>query len=187
MAKVHKCGVPLRSVISMIGTPAYKLAKFLDDLIKPLIPHTYLLKSTQEFTDRLKEIPFNNGNSMVSFDAVSLFTNVPLAETIELIIDRLHDDDNCNAVPVNKNVFRKLMFTATQGLFMYDNKLYKQVDGVTMGSPLGPTLANFFLGCTEEKTFAHNKKLLPKLYLRYIDDVYAVFDCDNDCLKFWKC
>ena len=73
----------------MIGTPEYKLAKFLDDLIKSHIPGTYLLKFTQEFTDRLKEIPFNNGNSMVSFDAVSLFANVPLAETIELIIDRL--------------------------------------------------------------------------------------------------
>ena len=116
MAKVHKFDVPLRLVISMIGTPEYKLAKFLDDLIKPHIPDTYLLKSTQEFTDRLKETPFNNGNSMVSFDAVSLFTNVPLAETIELIIDRMYDDDNCNAVPVNKVVFCKLMFTATQGL-----------------------------------------------------------------------
>ena len=67
---------------------------------------------------------------------------------------------------------------------MYDNKLFKQIDGVTIGSPLGPTLANFFLGCIEEKIFAHNEELLPKLYWRYIDDVYAVFDCDNDCLKF---
>ena len=124
MPKVHKSDVPLRPVISMIGTPEYKLAKFLDDLIKPHIPGTYLLKSTQEFTNRLKEIPFNNGNSMVSFDAVSLFTNVTLAETMELIIDRLYDDDdNCNAVPINKIVFRKLMFMATQGLFMYDNRL----------------------------------------------------------------
>ena len=71
---------------------------------------------------------------MVSFDAVSLFTNVPLAETIKLIIDRMYNDDSCNAVPVNKIAFRKSMFMATQGLFMYDNKLYKQVDGVTMGS-----------------------------------------------------
>ena len=36
----------------------------------------------------------------------------------------------------------------------------------------------------EEKIFANNKELLPKLYLRYIDDVYAVFDCDDGCLKF---
>ena len=45
-------------------------------------------------------------------------------------------------------------------------------------------LANFFLECIEEKIFAHDKELLPKLFLRYIDDVYAVFDCDNDGLKF---
>ena len=43
MAKVHKSDVPLRPVISMIGTPEYKLAKFLDDLIKPHIPDTHLL------------------------------------------------------------------------------------------------------------------------------------------------
>ena len=38
----------------------------------------------------------------------------------------------------------------------------------------------------KKKIFAHNKELLPKLYSRYIDDVYAVFDCDNDGLKFFE-
>ena len=42
---------------------------------------------------------------MVSFDAVSLFTNVPLVETMELIINRMYDGDNCNAVPVVKSYF----------------------------------------------------------------------------------
>ena len=81
---------------------------------------------------------------MVSFDVVSLFTNVPLAETIKLVIERLYDNNNSNAIPFEKSVFRPFMFMATQGLFMYNDKLYKQIDGVTMGSPLGPTLANFF-------------------------------------------
>ena len=40
---------------------------------------------------------------------------------------------------------------ATQGLFMYKDKLYKQINDVTIGSCLGPTLANFFFGCLEEK------------------------------------
>ena len=90
---------------------------------------------------------------MISFDVVSLFTNVPLAETIELVIERLYDNNNSNAIPFEKSIFRQLIFMATQGLFMYNDKLYKQIDGVTMGSPLGPTLANFFLGCLEEKIF----------------------------------
>ena len=88
---------------------------------------------------------------MVSFDVVSLFTNVPLAETIELVIERLYDNNNSNAIPFEKSVFRQLMIMATQGLFVYNDKLYYKIDGVTIGSPLGPTLANFFQGCLEEK------------------------------------
>ena len=87
-----------------------------------------------------------------------VFTNVSLAETIELVIERLYDNNNSNAIPFEKGVFRQLMLMATQGLFMYNNKLYKQIDGVTMGSPLSPTLVNFFLG-------AWNKKFLKTIVM----------------------
>ena len=45
-------------------------------------------------------------------------------------------------------------------------------------------MANFFLGCLEEKLFNNNNYLLPNLYLRYIDDIYAVFDSDSACTQF---
>ena len=116
---------------------------------------------------------------------MSLFTNVPLSETIELIINRLYADGNPYCIPFDKNIFCKLMFMATQGLFMYNDKLYKQIDGVTMGSCLGPTLANFFFGCLVEKLFAINTyNLSPNLYLWYRDDIYAVFDSDSACTQF---
>ena len=120
----------------------------------------------------------------MSFDVVSLFTNVPFSETIELITNRLYADGNLYAIPFDKDVFRKLMFMATQGLFVDKDKLYKQIDGVTIGSCLGPTLANFFEGCLEEKLFANTNNLSPNLYLRCIDDIYAVFDSDSACTQF---
>ena len=123
-----------------------------------------MLKSTDDFIERLKQFPCNNSYRIVSFDVVSLFTNVPLSETIELIINRLYADGNPYAIPFDKVVFRKLMFMATQGLFMYKDKLYKQIDGVTMSSCLGPTLANFFLGCLEEKLLASTNNPSPNLY-----------------------
>ena len=53
-----------------------------------------------------------------------------------------------------------------------------------MGSPLGTTLANFFLGCLEEIIFENNCYVVPKLYLRYIDDTYALFNNKKDCFEF---
>ena len=67
---------------------------------------------------------------------------------------------------------------------MYKNKLYKQIDGVTMGCPLGPTLANFFLSCIEQKLFENKSDFLPSVYLRYIDDIYCVFDTESNSLEF---
>ena len=64
---------------------------------------------------------------------------------------------------------------ATSGMFLYNDRLYRQIDGVAMGSPLGPSLANFFLGHLEKKLFC-NIDINPKLYVRYVDDVFAVFD-----------
>ena len=62
-----------------------------------------------------------------------------------------------------------------------------QIDGVTMGLCLWPTLANFFLSCLEEKLFANTHKLSLNLYLRYIDDIYAVLvtDSDSACTQFF--
>ena len=38
------------------------------------------------------------------------------------------------------------MHLLTQGLFLYNNKLYLQIHGVAMRCPLAPTMANFLLG-----------------------------------------
>ena len=74
--------------------------------------------------------------------------------------------------------FIKLMKFATGGMFLHNDRLFKQVDGVAMGSPLGPSLANFFLGYLEETRFFNDSSIKPKLYVRYVDDIFAVFDKD---------
>ena len=53
-----------------------------------------------------------------------------------------------------------------------------------MGCPLGPTLANYFLGSIEEKIFKDSKVLHPVFYGRYVDDVFAIFNNEASCEKF---
>ena len=56
-------------------------------------------------------------------------------------------------------------------MFMYKDKLFQQFDGVAMGSPLGPTLANFFLAKMEKKIMSIASANHPLLYLRHVDDI----------------
>lgn len=66
-----------------------------------------------------------------------------------------------------------LLGVATKGqLFQFNGSLYEQIDGVAMGSPLGPLLANVFMSSIEEKLDVEGK--LPPYYRRYVDDTLAV-------------
>ena len=179
LCKVHKQGHPLRPVVSMVGTSAYGLAKYLDKVIKPFIPSTYMVSSTSSFIEKVKNFVFGNNDVLVSFDVVSLFTNVPLSETIDLITNYIYSSSNQSKPPFTKRVFKNLLKLATGGYFAYNGKLYTQTDGVMMGSPLGPTLANFFLAHLESTLLSRDDLVKPKLYLRYVDDIFAVFSCDN--------
>ena len=69
-----------------------------------------------------------------------------------------------------------LKLATTKSSFIFDNKLYKQIDEVAMDSPLGPTLANAFL-CHYEKIWLHEcpSQFKPVVYKRYVDDIFVLF------------
>ena len=184
LCKAHKPGYPFRPVVSMIGTAEYNLAQYLVKLIKPHIPSRYMLDSTGSFLTRLREFIFKPDDILVSFDVVSLFSNVPLKHTIDVITNTIYKSNTRPAV--TKEVFKKMLEIATSGMFLYRDKLYKQVDGVSMGSPLGPTIANFCLAHFESQLLSNNsdENSSPNLYLRYVDDIFCVFRSGTSYQEF---
>ena len=89
------------------------------------------------------------------------------------IYNSKHQDDKKQIIP--RNIFTKLLRMATQGLFMHKNKLYQQYDAAGMESPLGPTIAHFFLVNMENRILQNIADFHSKLYLRYVDDIFCVF------------
>ena len=72
----------LRPFVSSIGTFNYNFACFLDDLLSPLAPNNYSCKDTFSFVNQIKNANLSK-NFLVSFNVTSLFTNIPLQETID--------------------------------------------------------------------------------------------------------
>ena len=66
----------------------------------------------------------------------------------------------------------------------FNNAMYRQTDGIAMGSPLGPVLANIFVGYNENKLFDFSVKL--QLYKRYVDNTFATFENEAECNEFFK-
>ena len=78
---------------------------------------------------------------MASLDVESLFTNIPLNETIDICIESFFENTDL-IKGLTKEDLKKLWTLATsESLFMFNEKFYKQVDCAAMGSALGPTLA----------------------------------------------
>ena len=113
---------------------------------------------------------------MVSLDVESLFTNIPLQETIDLCVDRLFNDKS-NIEGFTKTDFHELItVTLSESLILFNNEYYKQIDGVAMGFPLVPTFANIFLSYYEQiwlKSYPYEFKTV--IYKRYVDDTFLLF------------
>ena len=111
----------------------------------------------------------------MSFDVTSLFTNVPLSKTINIIIDRIYNK-NLVQTTISKKTLRKLIKdTCTKTVFSANNILYEQIDGVSMGSSLGPVLANIIMTELEQSVIKPYIDFgVIKFYSRYVDDTLLV-------------
>ena len=87
---------------------------------------------------------------MESFDIHSLFTNIPLDETIICVDLVFHKKKKVKSM-LKRHFKQLLTLSVKPSCFLFNDVYYKQVDGVAMGSPLGPTLANLFLVYYEHK------------------------------------
>ncbi len=185
LPKTHKQDIPLRPILSMIGSPQHGLAKWLCGALEPVLMKysKYAVPDSFRFVEEIQSLPTSvSATFMASFDIKSLFTNVPLTETLKLVADELYDSD-LESPPIERKIFEELLRKATRKVqFSFDGCMYEQVDGVAMGSPLGPILANIFVGFHERRLFQNINE--PLVYFRYVDDTFALFASRDDAINF---
>ena len=158
------------------------LAKFLLQFVTPSTAKNIL--SLIYFTLQKK---FANSTHlhMASLDVDSLFKNITLDETIDDWTDNLyHGKENPCNIP-NSDFCNLLNIATKESLFMFNNIYYRQVDGVSMGSPFRPALANIFM-CSFEGKWLRDcpNDFKPVFYRRDVDEIFALFSSPDHVDKF---
>ena len=102
----HKChknfnNPPYRPILSMRNSYVSNLAIYLDQLLKPYLPIGFAVKDMFEFLEKIKSKNLPNDCFLVSYDVVSLFTNVSLKDTIDFI---------CSLIDFTSFVFNRRTF-----------------------------------------------------------------------------
>ena len=166
LAKVHKKNIPVRPVLSMPGSAYHKVAEYVAKCLA-VVPECRINASTKTICDNLKTVKLDEDEDVISFDVVSLYTNVPVMEAIQVCTDKLYNLPDDQKPDIDQETFITLAKISSCNVLMSTHDgFYRQVDGLAMGSPPAPHLANGWLS-----QFENTIKGNAKIYFRYMDDI----------------
>ena len=185
LPKIHKQDIPMRPIVCTIGSPLYHLSKLLSEILSPLIGHTdTYIKNSSHFVTRLKDINMEQTDMMISFDVKSLFTMIPIKDSITIIRDRLNADvelEDRTLLSID-DLCKLTEFCLRSSYFRFSDNFYEQKDGTAMGSPLSPVVANIFME-DFEMTALSTADFQPKVWFRYVDDTFVIWQHGSDHLQ----
>ena len=131
-----------------------------------------MLVDTYDFVNKVSKLNVVIDKYLISFDVESLFTNVPTLETIKLILDLADGVDLFHNLKRDQ-LKRLLICCIHESHFQFNEIFYDQVDGIAVGSPLGPLFANVFMAHFEMEYMNELRKMGINIWVRYVDDIFA--------------
>ncbi|GJQ83926.1 hypothetical protein Trydic_g8666 [Trypoxylus dichotomus] len=138
-SEIHSSRIVARPIVNTCGSPTYELAKYVAKQLAQYCGNTKsFVKNSEHFIEILQH-KITNEDLLVSFDVESLFTNVPVEQTLEIVKQQLIPK---GLQPVLNNLARLCL---TKTYFLWNGEFYEQASGAAMGSPLSPVIANIFM------------------------------------------
>ncbi|BET03458.1 ankyrin 2,3 unc44 [Nesidiocoris tenuis] len=173
LPKCHKDGIPLRPIVSCLGSPGLRLSHLVKDLLKPLKSlGSYDVVNSYTFQQEIDGLVLQEDEIMVSFDVVSLFTNVPLEIVIYLVQRHWRAIEEHTNVPLD--VFLDLIdLTCMQGYFQYNDDFVRQLSGVAMGGVLSSDVAGMVMIDLINWVIPRLPFCL-RMVRRYVDDLFLI-------------
>ena len=126
----------------------------------------------QDFPSVIKaELLLEIAEEYVSYDVESLYTNMPVRETINYTLSAIYNHQKLKPM-CSKQIFKRLLLKlTTESTFIFNIKYCKQIDGRTMAEPLSVVFYDIYMRKLEKDATLPPRK--PKLYKRFVDDIFT--------------
>ena len=97
----------------MVGTVTHSLAQKLNGIIRDYLNETYIIKSSNELILQFHNLNVKDIDEFCSLDVESLFTNVPVRETMDIIIDNVYNHPQKPPPTLPPIIMRDLLLACT--------------------------------------------------------------------------
>jgi hypothetical protein len=169
LPKIHKPGIlkgrPIISCIHAITTPA---SIVLDTRLLQMPKPLHILKNSLELKERILGTILNPNQFLVTMDVTSLYTNIKTNLLMEILpgqADLIH-------------------FICDNNYFTYNDTIFKQQDGLAMGTNSAVNLANHYLLMLIDPYFLEHPKI--SLFHRFIDDLFFIYTGHKEDLELFQ-
>ncbi|XP_022111650.1 uncharacterized protein LOC110990874, partial [Acanthaster planci] len=155
----------------------------LAGILSPLTGNTpNTVPNSTAFAEFLRGQHISSHEALISFDVVSLFTNVPIDGACCVALRRPEEDlelpDQTSLSPAE--IVSLLEFVLRSTYFLYDGAYYEQTDGAAMGSPVSAVIANLYMESFEEEALQScPPDCRPTLWKQYVDDTFVIAPWDQ--------
>lgn len=146
----------------------------------------HTVKNSIELANNLKDVKIPTNAKLISLDVDSLFTNVDTEETITSLSHIIKDNSNLSTSETN-NFCHLMDFVTKNNFFMYKDEFFKLTEGLPMGAPCSPMLADIFMDKYDDIIVNKLEKWKTKIfkYYRYVDDCLLIWIGTNRELQLF--
>lgn len=178
LPKVHKEKFALRPIVSMINAPGHLIGKIFNTMLKECFPISeHHIKDSYHLKAIVDELQIDRGDELISFDVVSMYTNIPRSLVEELIMNR--SELFLNKFGMGKKILHGMLkFLLEQTvMFTANGKLFIQIRGLPMGGCISTTLARIVMDRVMDHLLS---KIQDITFIKiYVDDTIAAMKPDN--------
>ncbi|XP_044761579.1 uncharacterized protein LOC123318874 isoform X2 [Coccinella septempunctata] len=182
LPKIHKTGIPLRPVLSFVGSPIYQLSKFVADLLKPIfVKDEHYVRNSFDFFNSINGTKLPPDYILVSLDVVSLYTNTPTDLALQII------EESWNVVSdpspdFDFNTFKLVYnFLIASSYFCFSGQFYHQIFGFGMGNCVSQICCDIVMVKLQNSCLSRLPFWVP-IFKRYVDDIFIAIPVNTEQL-----